>query len=140
MHAVYFELIKEDPRSGARLGKLHTPHGTFDTPMFMPVGTQATVICHVTFNNYITHVRVCQSIFHLKMKFFRTYPQNLMKLKDYPQLYTPHHRRPHTQCSSVSVPVAGQSVPPRYGLWLQASAPHRLRLTVPYRPEPMFLR
>ena len=43
MQSVYFELIKEDPRSGARLGKLHTPHGTFDTPMFMPVGTQATV-------------------------------------------------------------------------------------------------
>ena len=35
MHAVYYELIKEDSRSGARLGKLHTPHGTFDTPMFM---------------------------------------------------------------------------------------------------------
>lgn len=43
MHAVTYELIKECPRSGARLGKLHTPHGTFDTPMFMPVGTQATV-------------------------------------------------------------------------------------------------
>ena len=43
MHSVYYELIKQDPRSGARLGKLHTPHGTFDTPMFMPVGTQATV-------------------------------------------------------------------------------------------------
>ena len=43
MHAVRYELIKECPRSGARLGKLHTPHGTFDTPMFMPVGTQATV-------------------------------------------------------------------------------------------------
>ena len=43
MHAVYYELIKECSRSGARLGKLHTPHGTFDTPMFMPVGTQATV-------------------------------------------------------------------------------------------------
>ncbi len=43
MHSVYYELIKECPRSGARLGKLHTPHGTFDTPMFMPVGTQATV-------------------------------------------------------------------------------------------------
>ena len=42
-HAVWYELIKECPRSGARLGKLHTPHGTFDTPMFMPVGTQATV-------------------------------------------------------------------------------------------------
>ena len=43
MKAVYYELIKECSRSGARLGKLHTPHGTFDTPMFMPVGTQATV-------------------------------------------------------------------------------------------------
>jgi len=38
-----FELIKEDPRSKARLGKFHTPHGSFDTPIFMPVGTQATV-------------------------------------------------------------------------------------------------
>ena len=28
---------------GARAGLLHTPHGTFQTPMFMPVGTQATV-------------------------------------------------------------------------------------------------
>ena len=43
MHAVYYELIKECSRTGARLGKLHTPHGVFDTPMFMPVGTQATV-------------------------------------------------------------------------------------------------
>jgi queuine tRNA-ribosyltransferase len=41
--AVTYELIKTDKRTGARLGKLHTPHGTFDTPMFMPVGTQATV-------------------------------------------------------------------------------------------------
>ena len=38
-----FELIKEDPRSKARLGRYHTPHGSFDTPIFMPVGTQATV-------------------------------------------------------------------------------------------------
>ena len=28
---------------GARAGLLHTPHGTFETPMFMPVGTLATV-------------------------------------------------------------------------------------------------
>lgn len=28
---------------GARAGILRTPHGTFKTPMFMPVGTQATV-------------------------------------------------------------------------------------------------
>jgi queuine tRNA-ribosyltransferase len=38
-----FELIKQDPRSKARIGKFHTPHGSFDTPIFMPVGTQATV-------------------------------------------------------------------------------------------------
>ena len=38
-----FELIKEDPGSKARLGRFHTPHGSFDTPIFMPVGTQATV-------------------------------------------------------------------------------------------------
>ncbi|MEG0970519.1 MAG: tRNA guanosine(34) transglycosylase Tgt, partial [Acidaminococcaceae bacterium] len=43
MQAVRYELIKECPVTGARLGKLHTPHGTFQTPMFMPVGTQATV-------------------------------------------------------------------------------------------------
>jgi queuine tRNA-ribosyltransferase len=40
---VTYELIKTCKQSGARLGKLHTPHGTFDTPMFMPVGTLATV-------------------------------------------------------------------------------------------------
>ena len=43
MHAVTYELLKEDSRSQARRGRLHTPHGTFETPMFMPVGTQATV-------------------------------------------------------------------------------------------------
>jgi len=38
-----FELIKVCSRSGARLGRFHTPHGSFETPIFMPVGTQATV-------------------------------------------------------------------------------------------------
>lgn len=41
--AVKYELIKTCKQSGARLGRLHTPHGTIDTPIFMPVGTQATV-------------------------------------------------------------------------------------------------
>ncbi|WP_110952853.1 tRNA guanosine(34) transglycosylase Tgt [Anaerosinus massiliensis] len=41
--AVKYELIKECSKTGARVGKLHTPHGVFDTPIFMPVGTQATV-------------------------------------------------------------------------------------------------
>lgn len=43
MTAIRYELIKTCKQSGARLGKLHTPHGTVDTPIFMPVGTQATV-------------------------------------------------------------------------------------------------
>jgi len=38
-----FELIKKDPGSAARLGSLTTTHGKIDTPIFMPVGTQATV-------------------------------------------------------------------------------------------------
>ena len=38
-----FELIKEEKHTGARLGVLHTPHGDVETPIFMPVGTAATV-------------------------------------------------------------------------------------------------
>lgn len=41
--AVQYELVKTCRQTGARLGKLHTPHGTIDTPVFMPVGTLATV-------------------------------------------------------------------------------------------------
>ncbi|MGC4375840.1 tRNA guanosine(34) transglycosylase Tgt [Fictibacillus sp. Mic-4] len=41
--AVRYELIKTCKQSGARLGKLHTPHGVIETPVFMPVGTLATV-------------------------------------------------------------------------------------------------
>ena len=40
---VNYELVAEDRKTGARAGLLHTPHGVFKTPMFMPVGTQATV-------------------------------------------------------------------------------------------------
>ena len=43
MDAVTFELIKTDPKTQARRGRLHTPHGTVETPVFMPVGTAATV-------------------------------------------------------------------------------------------------
>ena len=39
----YFELIHKDKHTGARYGILHTKHGDFETPMFMPVGTLATV-------------------------------------------------------------------------------------------------
>ncbi|MBQ9943404.1 MAG: tRNA guanosine(34) transglycosylase Tgt [Clostridia bacterium] len=40
---VTFELIKTCKQSGARLGVVHTPHGDIPTPIYMPVGTQATV-------------------------------------------------------------------------------------------------
>ena len=42
-NAVWYEHIKTCKQSGARLGIVHTPHGSFETPVFMPVGTQATV-------------------------------------------------------------------------------------------------
>ncbi len=38
-----FELLATDPSSAARRGRLRTPHGVIETPIFMPVGTQATV-------------------------------------------------------------------------------------------------
>ena len=40
---VTFELLHTCAQSGARLGVLHTPHGDIPTPIYMPVGTQATV-------------------------------------------------------------------------------------------------
>src|SRR6185436_2626766 len=38
-----FELLKTDPGSKARLGRLTTSRGSIDTPVFMPVGTQGSV-------------------------------------------------------------------------------------------------
>ena len=38
-----FKLLKKDRNSNARLGKIITPHGEVNTPVFMPVGTQGTV-------------------------------------------------------------------------------------------------
>ena len=41
--AFRFELLHVCAQSGARRGRLHTPHGIIETPCYMPVGTQATV-------------------------------------------------------------------------------------------------
>ena len=38
-----YELLKRDAHTGARLGRITTRHGRFDTPAFMPVGTQGTI-------------------------------------------------------------------------------------------------
>lgn len=40
---IRYEHIKTCKQTGARLGRVHTPHGSFETPIFMPVGTLATV-------------------------------------------------------------------------------------------------
>jgi queuine tRNA-ribosyltransferase len=38
-----FKIIKKDEKSSARVGLLNTPHGQVNTPVFMPVGTQASI-------------------------------------------------------------------------------------------------
>ena len=38
-----FDIVAEDAATGARAGLLQTPHGAVETPVFMPVGTRATV-------------------------------------------------------------------------------------------------
>ncbi|MBM4395463.1 MAG: tRNA-guanine transglycosylase, partial [Deltaproteobacteria bacterium] len=38
-----FEVAHRDPGTAARVGRLRTPHGEVETPVFMPVGTQGTV-------------------------------------------------------------------------------------------------
>ena len=38
-----YDVVAEDPKTGARAGVFHTPHGDIKTPVFMPVGTKATV-------------------------------------------------------------------------------------------------
>ena len=43
MNPITFEITHVCAESGARTGILHTPHGDVETPMFMPVGTKATV-------------------------------------------------------------------------------------------------
>lgn len=40
---IKYDLVKKERHTKARLGKIETNYGTFETPMFMPVGTQATV-------------------------------------------------------------------------------------------------
>ncbi len=43
MPALTYDILKQDETTHARVGRVTTPHGSFDTPAFMPVGTQGTV-------------------------------------------------------------------------------------------------
>jgi len=41
--AIRLEILQRSSENGARLGRVHTPHGVFDTPAFMPVATAAAM-------------------------------------------------------------------------------------------------
>ena len=41
--SVTYELVAQDPETHARAGIIHTPHGDIKTPVYMPVGTRASV-------------------------------------------------------------------------------------------------
>jgi len=43
MAAMKFSILKNDPKSQARLGKIETANGIIETPVFMPVGTRGAV-------------------------------------------------------------------------------------------------
>lgn len=43
MSDFHFEILHRSSRSGARVGRLYTPHGTIDTPNFVAVGTNGTI-------------------------------------------------------------------------------------------------
>jgi len=43
MSSLHFEILAQDPEGHARRGRMQLPHGMVETPVFMPVGTQATV-------------------------------------------------------------------------------------------------
>ena len=61
-----YTLIKKDSSSAARLGELHTQHGVIPTPVFMPVGTQATVkTLDVTEVNDVSEGLILGNTYHL---------------------------------------------------------------------------
>ena len=57
-----FELLTQDPKTRARRGRLHTAHGIVETPIFMPVGTQATVKSMTPDNCATSMSRFCFAI------------------------------------------------------------------------------
>lgn len=64
-----FELIAEDAATHARAGVLHTPHGDIETPIFMPVGTKATVkgLMPQTLSDIGTQILLANT-YHLAMR------------------------------------------------------------------------
>jgi len=65
-----FDLVSQDPHSSARAGTLHTPHGSIQTPVFMPVGTQGAVkaIDHFSLHTYIEAPVILGNTYHLYLR------------------------------------------------------------------------
>ncbi|MDD3304235.1 MAG: tRNA guanosine(34) transglycosylase Tgt [Clostridia bacterium] len=68
--ALNFEIKKVDKRTGARLGVMHLPHGDVETPVFMPVGTQATVKAMTTdeLKNEVKSYIILGNTYHLYLR------------------------------------------------------------------------
>lgn len=65
----YLEILHVDKQTGARYGILHTPHGDVEVPMFMPVGTEATVKMISPEELYAMHSGVVLSnTYHLTLR------------------------------------------------------------------------
>lgn len=64
-----YDIVAEDPTTHARAGVLHTPHGDVPTPIFMPVGTKATVkgILPPTLHHIGTKILLANT-YHLSMR------------------------------------------------------------------------
>ncbi len=68
--ALSFEIKKVDKKTGARLGVIHLPHGDIETPVFMPVGTQATVktLTKEELENEIMASIILSNTYHLYLR------------------------------------------------------------------------
>jgi queuine tRNA-ribosyltransferase len=67
--AISFDLLATDGTTRARRGRLHTPHGAVETPVFMPVGTQATVKALTWDDVWATGARLClANTYHLFLR------------------------------------------------------------------------
>ncbi len=67
--SIHLELLGRDSGSSARRGQLHTPHGIVQTPVFMPVGTQATVKSLTWDDVWSTGSRLClANTYHLFLR------------------------------------------------------------------------
>ena len=64
-----FNILNQSKKSNARIGELHTAHGVIETPVFMPVGTQATVKgVPVDFLHQLQTQIILGNVYHLNLR------------------------------------------------------------------------